>query len=520
MKKIIIIGGGIGGLTVAHQLSKYNFDIELYEMKNKIGGMARSSRDNDGCATEYCWRVFFGFYDNLFKVLNEIKLINNPNKTPLDNMTIYKHLNFVDKKLTLYDYIKTYYIILYGLTSCDERLKQLDNLSWWEALKTTSDTSLFREIGEWLGMDRYNGSYNSVIKVGMEMQIIKSYLDKNYKDYITTLPTSEAIFDHWYEHLIKNNVKINLNHTLNNVFIKNNNIDYVVINGNKIKGDYYIFSIPVEQLNNIINKNNDLLKGDLININKLTNTCLHMQVSFQLYFNKSISIGKDKNAFLLVDSPWDLIILMYDKIYLETELCKNLPNVKGGWSVAVCTAYKNGLLFKKPFYECTYDEIKEEIWYQLINSKELTETIKNNNNFSLNKDLIVKWSPMWNSFYYDNQIKTLEPKFTNNKGSLNLRPSFKSPFNNMYISTAYIKETIDIFSMEAACIAGNNVSKDILLKENIDTNIKPTIRERPLLFLPFRLLDKLLFNLNIENYTLYIFILFLILLIVIIIKKY
>ena len=91
MKTITIIGGGIGGLTVAHELSKYNdYNITIYERNDDIGGLARSKRDKDGCATEYCWRVFFGFYDNLFKTFSEIK---DNNQSILNYLTPYKHLN-------------------------------------------------------------------------------------------------------------------------------------------------------------------------------------------------------------------------------------------------------------------------------------------------------------------------------------------------------------------------------------------------------------------------------------------
>lgn len=39
MNKIAIFGGGIGGLTVAHELSKYNnYDIKIFERNDDIGG--------------------------------------------------------------------------------------------------------------------------------------------------------------------------------------------------------------------------------------------------------------------------------------------------------------------------------------------------------------------------------------------------------------------------------------------------------------------------------------------------
>jgi uncharacterized protein with NAD-binding domain and iron-sulfur cluster len=62
MKKIAIFGAGISGLTIAHKLSnlpkfKTQYEISIYETNPVIGGLARSSRSDDDCATEYCWRV-------------------------------------------------------------------------------------------------------------------------------------------------------------------------------------------------------------------------------------------------------------------------------------------------------------------------------------------------------------------------------------------------------------------------------------------------------------------------------
>ena len=44
--KIVIVGGGIAGLSCAFELSKFNnLDIELYDMKSELGGLAKSSFD-------------------------------------------------------------------------------------------------------------------------------------------------------------------------------------------------------------------------------------------------------------------------------------------------------------------------------------------------------------------------------------------------------------------------------------------------------------------------------------------
>lgn len=525
-KKIVIFGAGVGGLTTAHELSKYpdEYHIEIYEIKNEIGGLARSTRDMDGCATEYCWRVYFNFYHNLFKIFSEIPLIINENKTILDNLDTYKHINIIDHPISFYENVIAGYKILEGLCSCDARLNDLDELTWWEALQNIGSSNLYREIGGWLGMDRYKGSYKSVIKVGMEMQILPSRTTSNYSDWITIEPTSEAWFDHWENLLKKRGVIFHMNTGLKSVNISDGIIKSTLTsNGKLVEADYYILSIPVEAIDKIIDNVPQMNIGTFKYIKLLTNTCLHTQLSFQVYFNCPISLGltnknMNNNAFLVVESPWDLIILSYDKAYdlSKTKLCYNIPNVRGGWSIAACTAYIPGIIYHKPMLECSYEEIIKEIWAQLIRSEQLQKLIKKYNGFELTNELIVKWSPLWSTFDSKNDILiTSEPKFTNNAGSWKLRPSYKTPFSNMFIATGYVKESIDIFSMEAACMAGKMVAYDI---SNQKTS-KPYFQQRPLLFSPFREIDNTLYKLKLPNVMVVLIIIMIIIIIMMVIPR-
>src|SRR5665647_1039250 len=148
-RNIVIFGAGVGGLTAAHQLAKNPLNqITIFEKSNEIGGLARSGRDEQGCATEYCWRVFFGFYKNLFDILREIPAnINDVNSGPyikecntnqstqpvpdmtcadyksvLGNLTRYGNQNFSSKKMNLPDLLHSGYNIVKGVTSSDNRL--------------------------------------------------------------------------------------------------------------------------------------------------------------------------------------------------------------------------------------------------------------------------------------------------------------------------------------------------------------------------------------------------------------
>lgn len=523
-KSVVILGGGIGGLSAAHSLSKYSdhYNIRIYERNQTVGGLARSNRDQDGCATEYCWRVFFNFYRNLFAIFKDVPLIEDQSKTIMDNLTIYRHRSYQDSPISFKDHFQGGYSFLYGMTSSDRRLADLDNLAWWKAMESSSQSNLYREVGAWLGMDRYKGSYQSVIKVGVEKNFNhftgEMGLGPRAPDYVTNQPTSEAIFKHWSKHLENQGVKIELNHQISAVNVSENQIKSVIINGQEIFADYFIFALPIEILSKLVEENSLLQTGNLINAPKLRDIALHKQLAFQVYFDRPISLGKknipgfewdnknqsEVNAFLLIDSPWDLIILQYDRIYSDCELCTDLQNAKGGWSVAACTSYIPGVLYNKPFEECTYQEIIDELWAQIQNSPTLKKEIEIYNGFKLDKSMIIKWSPMWSSYKFDQKtgkLETYEPKFTNNVGTYALRPSFKTDFKNLFLSTGYIKETIDIFSMEAAALAGKLAGLEIVNLDFPNDKIKNRRKiaidyqqDRPIITAPLRAVDTVVYS--------------------------
>ncbi|MBM6837873.1 NAD(P)/FAD-dependent oxidoreductase, partial [Clostridium saudiense] len=47
MKKVFIIGAGIGGLSIAARLLQYGFKVEIFEKNNTIGGKTNSIRYKD-----------------------------------------------------------------------------------------------------------------------------------------------------------------------------------------------------------------------------------------------------------------------------------------------------------------------------------------------------------------------------------------------------------------------------------------------------------------------------------------
>lgn len=112
---IVIIGGGISGLTVAHYLIKKGYKVSLYEKSNVVGGMARSVRDKNNVPTEHSWRGYGPQYHNFFRLAKDIPLskkIENFSNNSLPEYSIEevkKHTTESD----LWTYYKGY---VYNLT--------------------------------------------------------------------------------------------------------------------------------------------------------------------------------------------------------------------------------------------------------------------------------------------------------------------------------------------------------------------------------------------------------------------
>jgi uncharacterized protein with NAD-binding domain and iron-sulfur cluster len=73
-KKVAILGGGMGALTAAYQLSeKGGYDITVYQLGWRLGGQGASGRNLNLAdrIEEHGLHVWFGFYENAFQLMQK-----------------------------------------------------------------------------------------------------------------------------------------------------------------------------------------------------------------------------------------------------------------------------------------------------------------------------------------------------------------------------------------------------------------------------------------------------------------
>src|SRR5262245_13562330 len=100
-EKVVIVGGGIGGLTAAHELIDRGFEVHVYERRAFFGGKAASIRTGkDRLPGEHGFRFFPGWYRHLPDTLGRIPYRGK--RTYYEGATVLDNLIQVGKDLLMW----------------------------------------------------------------------------------------------------------------------------------------------------------------------------------------------------------------------------------------------------------------------------------------------------------------------------------------------------------------------------------------------------------------------------------
>src|SRR5215212_7905766 len=78
-ERVAVLGGGVAGLTAAHELAERGFEVTVYEARDALGGKARSmpvpgsgTNGRPDLPAEHGFRFFPGFYRHLPDTMGRI----------------------------------------------------------------------------------------------------------------------------------------------------------------------------------------------------------------------------------------------------------------------------------------------------------------------------------------------------------------------------------------------------------------------------------------------------------------
>lgn len=501
-KKVVILGAGIGGLTVAHELirSKGDYELHVYDRNKVIGGMARSGvkqRGDVSLPTEYSWRIYGPNYDNLRDIFKQIPLINNPSKTVHDNLIDVNDFLIADQRTIflmnnrpkmLWDMRRAFKTIpfkqkwrviskiIYCFMISTDRLNRMDNLTWSDYIDP--DHSLCHDMKKYIIdiMGPFLGAEPLQVNVPSTAKTLETFKILNRSISVMNAPTNEAWFDHWKAYLESQGVIFHLDANIMDLRTEDDRVTGAIIDNNEISADIFFCCLSVESVATMSSLN-------LPSVQELAKRGRQLMVGMQLYFDKKIAMPSNHTAMYIPDSPWQLVIEPQGSLWGKT-----YGDISDVWSIGLCDPVRPGLLIKKRFIECSHEEIQQEVWYQITTS-EL------GNYLSLNTIKVLDYN-VWDTYRFNGHaLDTNEPKFSTNKGTYFLRPDNATIYKNLYFATAYTKTETDMFEMESAAESGRRAAR--LIDESI--NIIPS--NRPALFAFYRRLDSVFKSFDIYRYA-------------------
>ena len=499
---VIVLGGGVGGMSAAHELVERGFRVTVFEKGSTPGGKARSFGVPDtgkggrrNLPAEHGFRFFPGFYRHLPDTMKRIRYGNN-RASVFDNLvdTTEMQILFQGKQhlvvpsrfprslsdiravLTASGYLTTSAglthddIQLYCervwrlLTSCEERrADELEGKSWWSYIDAEGRSDAYKA---YLGrtprvLVAADPKVANTKTVGdILLQLLFNLGDPGVAaDRVLNGPTNDVWIDPWLEYLRVRGVDYRFNALVTEIRCANGRIAAVRVrdNGRETEetADYYVAALPTERMAELIREEMLNLDPTLAGIQTLAGHVDWMS-GIQFYLREELPLIYGHQLYL--GSPWALTSLSqaqfwyHDRTGFERDFGDG--TVRTVLSVDVSDWTKTRGRNGKLAIECTRDEVAAEVWRQL---KESLPELKD-------QDLhpATPWA-LDPAIQPGNGLLTnAEPLLVNRPDSWALRPWAQTRIPNLFLASDYVRTYTNLATMEAANEAARRAVNGII----------------------------------------------------------
>ncbi|MFQ5675122.1 MAG: FAD-dependent oxidoreductase [bacterium] len=517
-KKVVILGGGVGGMSAAHELIERDFQVEVYERLAIPGGKARSmavptphsppwstsaakskNSQKRPLPGEHGFRFFPGFYNHIIDTMKRIPYPNNK-KGVLDNLVPATQFGFTQfgkepiilkaqLPWSLKGMIKQVRKMLGAdvdiprdeaeffakrvwqlMTSCeDRRLAEYEQLGWWEYLEAHSKSADYQKFFAY-GLTRTlvaaQADLASTFTVGdIFLQLLFDALDPTIDvDRLLDGPTNDVWIEPWLKYLKEAGVNYQLDAEVAKINCADGRIASVTIKQNgksrEVTGDYFISAMPVEAIAPLISQEMLTIDPTLKGITKLAPN-VEWMIGLQIYLKRDIKLVHGHLNH--VDSKWALTSISQRQFWADEFSFPDYGDgeVKGILSVDISDWETEGLN-GKPALASTLDEIFEEVWKELQLSM-----IKDGEQILKDEDV--------HSFHLDPHIfqndpddpdpekkHNDEPLLVNLINTWGIRPEAYTRIPNLFLASDYVRTNTDLATMEGANEAARRAVNSII----------------------------------------------------------
>ncbi|MBT2364470.1 FAD-dependent oxidoreductase [Streptomyces sp. ISL-10] len=493
---VAVLGGGVAGLTAAHELAERGFGVTVYE-RRALGGKARSM-DVPGSArggrrplpAEHGFRFIPGIYHNLPDTMRRIPFPGNA-RGVWDNLVAPPEMSLartgredlriplpwpghrpaeltldeirraltamLDTALGIPVHETAYFVnrVLVFLTSCDERRDEVwERTPWWDFIRA----------------ERMSHDYQRILAIGMTRNIVATKAEVASTRTVATLleafvfnalgrgadgpldrildaPTNEAWIDPWVAHLASLGVRFAVGWTVREMAYGDGRITAAVVEDpqgtrRSVTADHYVSALPVEHARRTWGPALRAADPQLARCDELHTDWM---TGIQFYLTESAPLLH--GHLNCVDSPWSLTAIQQAGHWPD----RDFPADYGDGAVVDCLSVdisewdRPGVLYGKTAKQCTRAEVAKEVWAQL-------KAALNDTGRTVLKDSAL------HSWFLDPGVDGLGTPHPTNEdqllihpvGTFHNRPSAATAVPNFFLAGDYVSVDIDLATMEGA----------------------------------------------------------------------
>jgi len=500
-RRVAIFGGGMGGLSTAHELAERGFQVTIYERK-AWGGKCRSMPVPNTAGTgrrdlpaEHGFRFFPGFYQNLPDTMSRIPLPGGGNAA--GNLTagteVAAFYNGTKLVLPARGTIEGTLSPDSLLTFLATGLNVLGTVPAWEvgyflqkmiAFVTSGPLRRYKQwedmsFAQFVHSDKMSKQYQELLVQMFTGTLVAAKPDKanahtmgkmaeawvystlglgGYKapDRLLNAPTNEALIDPWITYLKSLGVVFQPDATLTGLTVTDRKISGAQITGangtSTVEADHYVLAVPVERAVPLLN--DDILAVDpsLRSLRELTTDWMN---GIMIYLRQPINLAKGHVAY--AGQPWALTSIS------QAQFWKNkFGTTYGKGDVNECLSIdlsawdQPGILYNKAARDCTHEQIFKEVVAQLRKALPWGPVMLNDANihsYFIDPAITGNGTP---------QVANDEPLLINKPSSWNYRPEAATALPNLFLASDYVRADINLATMEGANEAGRKAANAIL----------------------------------------------------------
>ncbi|MFE3542624.1 FAD-dependent oxidoreductase [Nocardia sp. NPDC059177] len=503
-KSVAIFGGGMAGLSAAHELAERGYEVTVYEPAY-LGGKARSlgvpgtaGPGRQDLPGEHGFRFFPGCYRNVPDTMSRIPFPGNPNGV-LDNLVrvegtvagfentapiflpveaggitqltpqviqnnIIGALQFIPglpaHELAFFAKQMT----MWFTSSTERRFGQWEYVTWEQIMRAEGKSAAYRKYlvnaltRITVAAKPQTSSARTIGTIGEALVLAGSGLVPEFSggvDRILNRPTNAAWIDPWVAYLRSLGVRFVMGQGASSLRLAGGRIESATVTGSAgtttVTADHYICAIPVDRVVDLLSP--AILDADP-RLEGMRDLVTDWMVGIQYFLRRPTDIPEGHIAAL--GSPWAITALRQAPMWVG-----DFAATYGDGSVVECLSVDisdwdtPGIVYGRTAKECSAEEIAAEVWAQLktwLNTG--TGWLRDEDIHSWHLDPGITWS--------SDGIHNATPLLVNTVGSYDNRPDAHCAIPNLYFGGDHIRSHIDLATMEGANESGRAAANAVL----------------------------------------------------------